>query len=75
MKLEHCHKCKKQLEFAKKKSEINSYDNSETRMTDNCELKMYKDNSGATFNYCNGCYYDLKMLLSVKGFIKQNEVE
>lgn len=78
MKMEHCHKCKKQIEVPKSRKEITNYSSSPTKFKENNEVSFApreKTASIHTNHYCNNCYYEILDLLQSKGFITGEECQ
>lgn len=76
MKMEHCKKCKKQIEVVKPKKEISSYSKDLTKFIENNEVSFAPREQSAsvyTEHYCNGCYYDILYLLADKGYITHDD--
>ena len=76
MKMEHCKKCKKQIEVVKPKKEISNYSPDATKFVENNEVSFAPREKTATIHtehYCNSCYYNLLDLLAEKGFITHKE--
>lgn len=70
MKMEHCQKCKKQIEVMNKKK--SDYNRNETVFTENNEVSFGRREKTATINticLCDSDYFDLLQLLADKGYI------
>lgn len=68
MKLEHCFKCKKQIEFRDKKNP-NVIDDKKSQMN---KLETSRRSEGCdcfVFWYCDICWYKMGTLVQMKGYL------
>jgi len=68
MKLEHCQKCKKQIEFRDKKNP-NHRDDIRSQMNKIETARRSRSASVYTFWYCDDCWSLLEILLNDKKYI------